>query len=183
MQNKPAAKRIIAILLLLLVIFGGVNLFWYGFKYLPYKRMAAQMQRSDDSGRPRYADTDGDYLFHLKMPGYLSFQSGYLYIVEKDYEDAAAFVADENGNLTEKNIPHVDMFIWPQMFSQTECRVTIYEETDSVWVMTNNRGEFIPDETLSAAENDRLSALFEEHESEIQEMINAAVAFWGDGLN
>ncbi|MBE6989197.1 MAG: hypothetical protein E7426_00430 [Ruminococcaceae bacterium] len=183
MQHKPVAKRIAAILLLLLVIFGGVNLFWYGFKYLPYKRMAAQMQRSDDSERPRYIYTDGEYLFHLKMPGYLSFQSGFLYIVEKDKEDAASFIADENGNLTEKNIPHVDMFIWPQMFSQPQCRVTIYEETDSVWVMTNNQGEFIPDETLSDTENDRLSVQFEEHKGEIQEMIKAAVAFWGDGLN
>lgn len=183
MQNKPAAKRIIAILLLLLAIFGGINLFWYGFKYLPYKRMAAQMQQIDAPGRPKCTYTDGEYLFRLKMPGYLSFQSGFLYIVEEDKEDAAAFFADENGNLTEKNIPHVDMFIWPQVFSRPQCRVTIYEETDSVWVMTNSRGELIPDEALSDAENDRLSVLFEEHRGEIQEMIKAAAAFWGDGLN
>ena len=117
MQNKPIAKRIIAILLLLLIIFGGVNLFWYGFKYLPYKKMAAQMQRIDASGRPKYTYTDGDYLFQLKMPGYLSFQSGFLYIVEKDKEDAASFVADENGNLTEKHTSRRYVYMAAGFFS------------------------------------------------------------------
>ena len=182
MQKKPVIKRISIVLLLLFAIFAAVNLFWYGFKYLPYKRMSEKMQLSDDSERPRYIYTDGEYLFQLKMPGYLSFQSGFLYVVKKDDEDASSFIVDENGELKEKNIPHVDMFMWPQMFSQTQCRVTIYEETDSVWVITNTRGEFIPDETLSDSENDRLSVQFEAHRNEIQEMIKAAVDFWGDGV-
>ncbi len=182
MQKKTVIKRVFAILLLLIIIFGGINLFWYVFKYLPYKKLAEKMQLSGDTGRPRYTYSYDGYLFHLKMPGYLDFQSGFLYVVKEDDEDAASFIVDEYGNLTEKNIPHVDMFIWPQMFSQTQCRVTIYEETDSVWVMTDSRAEFIPDEELSDTENDRLSELFITHRNEIREMIKAAVEFWGDGL-
>ena len=182
MRKKSLAKRIIAIFLLIVLIFGGINLFWYGFKYLPYKHMAENMQLSDDMGRPKYTYTDGEYVYRLKMPGYLSFGSGFLYVVRKDNEDAAAFVADEEGNLTEKNTPHVDIFIWPKMFSETQYGVTIYEETDSVCVVTNSRMQFIPDESLSDEENDRLYALFEAHKDEIQELIKAAVQFWGEGL-
>ena len=182
MQKRTLARQILALLLALLIIFGAVNLFWYGFRYRPYRQMTAQMQLNADSERPRYIGTDGTYLFLLKMPGYLTFKTGFLYVVEEAYQDAAAFVADENGNLTEQNIPHVDMFIWPQMFSPAEYRVTIYEETDSVWAIMDSRGEFLPDETLSDAENARVSALFDAHRSEIQEMLRAAAAFWGDGL-
>ena len=182
MQNKSVTRRIAAVFFLAIVIFGGINLFWYGYKYLPYKRMSEKMQLSGESGRPRYTATDNGYVFRLKMPGYLDFESGFLYVVRADDEDAAAFFVDENGELTEKNTPHADMFLWPQMFSPTQCRVTIYEETDSVWAMTDSKAEFIPDETLSDAENERLSVLFEEHRSEIQAMLRAAADFWGDGL-
>jgi len=89
---------------LIAVVFGGINLFWYGFKYLPYRKMADHMNLDDDSAMPRYAVTDDKYIYRVKMPGYLSFDSGFLYIGPND-DEAAVLISDNSGNLTEKIYP------------------------------------------------------------------------------
>ena len=74
------------------------------------------------------------------MPGYLSFEGGFLYVAPQLTENAAAFYVDESGTMVEKNIPHCDLFIWPQMFSETKICVTLYEETSSVSCMVDRSG-------------------------------------------
>lgn len=182
MENKSVLKRIIVIIVLIAVVFGGVNLFWYGFKYLPYKKMTDHMTLSNDSETPRYVYADDNYLYRAKMPGYLSFDSGFLYIGPND-DEAAVFVSDDNGNLTEKNIPHVDIFIWPQILSKTKYGLTIYEETCSMQFMINSRGEFLPDESLSEEETADVMALFEKHKDEIQDVLRAADELWGSKVS
>ena len=115
------------------------------------------------------------------MPGYLSFQSGFLYVGPKD-EDAAVLVADGSGDFTERNVPHVDLFIWPRMFSGAEYGVTIYEETYSRQFMVNSRGEYLPDEGVSEEEIADDRALFEKHGDEIRDVMRAARELWGDRI-
>ena len=181
MRSKTTIKRITAILILLIIVFGGINLFWYGFKYLPYKRMTGQMTLNNDPEKPRYESADNDYIYRVKLPGYLSFDSGFLYIGPND-EEAAAFVADEDGNLTEKNKPHVDMFIWPQMFSETRYGLTIYEETYSRQFLINGLGDFLTDESYSEEEKENAEELFEKHEDEIRDIMRAAKEMWGSQM-
>ena len=179
MKDRSILKRIIVVFSLIAVVFGSVNLFWYGFRYLPYKKMTAQMPLNDDPELPRYLLTDDRYIYRVKMPRYLSFDSGFLYIGPND-DEAAAFISDDDGNLTEKNKPHVDMFIWPQMFSETKYGLTIYEETYSIQCMINSRGEYLPDETVSEEEKANTRELFEKHKSEIQDILRAANELWGE---
>ena len=182
MKNKSVLKRIIVIIVLIAVVFGGVNLFWYGFKYLPYKKMTDHMTLSNDSETPRYVYADDNYIYRAKMPGYLSFDSGFLYIGPND-DEAAVFISDDDGNLTEKNIPHVDIFIWLQILSETKYGLTIYEETYSMQFMINSRGEFLPDESLSEEETADVMALFEKHKDEIQDTLRAADELWGSKVS
>lgn len=179
MRGRSVLKRIIVVFALIAVVFGGVNLFWYGFKYLPYRKMTGHMPLSNDPELPRYVFTDDHYMYRVKMPRYLSFDSGFLYIGPND-DEAAAFISDDDGNLTEKNIPHVDMFIWPQMFSETEYGLTIYEETYSMQCMINSLGEYLPDETVSEEEKANTLELFEKHKAEIQDILRAANELWGE---
>ena len=132
MREKSLKKRIIAIVLLIVVVFGGINLCWYGFKYLPYKKVADKMQLDTEAGAPRYVCENNGYTFRVKMPEYLSFQSGYIYAVDTDHVDSAGLIADEDGELSEMNVPHVDLFVWPQMFGEAKYGATIYEDTYSV---------------------------------------------------
>ena len=148
MKSTAVLKLIVTVLLVITVIFCAVNLFWYGCKYLPYKKMADKMRPGDDPEMPRYSYTDDNYLFRLKMPKYLSFASGFLYVGPND-EEAAVLYADDNGNLSETNKPHVDMFVWPQIFSRTRYGITIYEETYSMQFMMNGQGELLPDENMT----------------------------------
>ena len=182
MRDRSILKRIIVVFALIAVAFGGVNLFWYGFKYLPYRKMTEHMPLSNDSELPRYVFTDDYYMYRVKMPRYLSFDSGFLYIGPND-DEAAAFISDDDGNLTEKNIPHVDMFIWPQMFSETKYGLTIYEETYSVQCMINSRGEYLPDETVPEEERTAVRELFEKHGNEIRDILRAADGSWGETIH
>ena len=180
-ENNGILKRIIAVIVLIVIVFGGINLFWYGFKYLPYKKMADNMQFNNDSEMPRYLCTDDNYAYKLKMPGYLSFDSGYLYVGPND-EDAALLIEDDNGDIVEQNIPHVDMFVWPQMFSGTKYGITIYEETFSKQFMINSLGEYLPDENTSEEEQADDRAWFEKHKDEIQDVMRAAHELWGSQI-
>lgn len=76
------------------------------------------MQPDNSFERPRNVYMDDQYLYRLKMPGYLSFESGFLYVGPAD-EKAASFTLDENSSMTEENVPHVDMFIWPRIFDKS----------------------------------------------------------------
>ncbi len=182
MRNKPAAGRIIKLILSVVMIFTLVNLFWYQFKYKPYKEKTVAMQLSEDAERPRYTCIRNGYAYTVKMPAYLSFQSGYLYVVAESHLDSAGFVADNEGNLTEKNVSHVDLFIWPQLFSPAQYRVTVFEETESNWIIVNSAGEYIPDESLDEAERTKAEELYENHKQEILDILNAAAGLWGSGI-
>lgn len=182
MKNKSVLKRIIVIIVLIAVLFGGLNLFWYGFKYLPYKKMTDHMTLDDNPEIPRYVFIDDDYIYRVKMPGYLSFDSGFLYIGPND-DEAAVYISDGDGNLTEKNKPHVDIFIWPQVFSETRYGLTIYEETYSMQFMTNSLGEYLPDETVSEEELANAQELFEKHKVEILDTLHAAGELWGSKVS
>ena len=182
MEVRKSKKRIISIILLIVVLFGGVNLFWYVFKYLPYKKIADKMQPDTDSAAPRYVCENDGYTFRVKMPGYLAFQSGYIYVVDTEHVDSAVLISDDDGELSEMNVPHVDLFVWPQVFGKAKYGTTIYEDTYSVWAGTNGNVEFLPDETLTDEENAQTSELFEKHKNEIHEVIQAAVGFCGDDV-
>ena len=177
MKSKGILKKVILVAVLAALVFGAVNLFWYGFKYLPYKKMADRMQFNNDSEMPRYVFEDDKYLYRLKMPRYLSFDSGFLYVGPNE-EDLAVFIVDEEGNLTEQNVPHVDMFIWPKMFSETVYGVTIYEKTSSRQLIINRLGEYLPDEKITEEEKAENMALFEQHKEEIRDMLQAANELW-----
>lgn len=181
-RSKKVLKRILTVFILAAVVFAGVSLFWYGFKYLPYRNAAGKMQLNGNPEMPRYMAVSRDHLFKIKMPSFLSFESGFLYVGPAD-EQAAAFEVDEDGGLIEKNVPHVDMFIWPKIFSGAEYGITLYEENYSRQIMVDSSGAFLSGvDSLSEAEVNELRELYEKHKDEIREVISAAKDFWGDDL-
>ena len=177
--RKKVLKRILTVCILAAAVFAGIVLFWYGFKYLPYRNAAGRMQLDGDPERQRYTAVSGEHLFRIKMPGFLSFESGFFYVGPAD--ELAAFVVNEDGTLTEKNVPHVDMFIWPKIFSGAEYGVTLYEESYSVQILVDGRGELLSGiDGMSGVEEAALEELYEKHRDEIQDVISAAKDFWGD---
>ena len=182
MKNKSLLKKAVIVIRTAALLFGGLNLFWYQFKYRPYKEKTVMMQLNEDSERPKYTCTRNGYIYTLKMPGYLSFESGFLYVVPEEHQDSAMFIVDEDGNLTEKNIPHVDLFVWPQVLSEAEYRITAYEETESMWIRVNRFGDYLVDETTSDIEQKKAKELYEKHELEIRNIVDAAARLWGSNI-
>ena len=96
---------------------------------------------------------------------------------------AAAHAANSFVILIEKNKLHVDIFIWPQIFSETRYGLTIYEETYSVQFMINSLGEYLPDKDVSEEEKANALELFEKHRDEIQDILRAAKKMWGSEIS
>lgn len=183
MKNKVIWKRMILMLAAILLIFGGINAFWYVFKYMPYHKMSEKLEWNEDEELSRYAVEDEKYSYRMKMPPYLSYESGFLYVTPAEADAESGFVIDENGDAIEKNVPHVDMFIWPQMFSDTEFCVTIYEETESYMIPITKTGEYLPNEAYtSAAEQEQYKQLVQKFQSDIQDVLQAAQTMWGEYL-
>ena len=185
MNNTVIWKGMIIMLLVILILLGSINLVWYLLKYLPYKQMSNKLKYNGDSEMPRYIFQDEKYMYKIRMPRYLSFAGGFLYIspvIQGHIEDSASFYQDEDGNLFERNIPHVDMFIYPKIFSETEYGVTLYEETESCFLMTDKDGVYLPDQTLSDKENEKIQNLYNKHKDEISDILNAAKSMWGTQL-
>lgn len=180
-ERGKLRKRILAACILAAAVFAGVSLFWYGFRYLPYRKLAERMTPDSSPEMPRYTAVNGEYLFRIKMPVFLSFESGFLYVGPA--EELASFVVDGDGTLKEKNVPHVDMFIWPKIFSGAAYGVTLYEESFSRQILVDREGEFIAGiDGLSGSEETVLRELYEKHREEIRDVISAAEDFWGSDL-
>ncbi len=179
--RKKLLRLILAVCVSAAVVFAGVSLFWYGFRYLPYKNAAGRMQPDSDQEIPRYTAVSGDYLFRIKLPKFLSFESGFLYVGPAD--ELAAFIVNDDGSVTEKNVPHVDMFIWPKIFSEAGYGVTLYEESSSEQILVDGRGEFLSGvDSMSGSDEAALRELYGKHREEILDVISAAKDFWGDDL-
>ena len=179
MKEKKLWKQILVVCLLAVLVFLGVSLFWYGFKYRPYKKCVEKMSLDNDSETPRYTAVKGNYQYRVKMPRFLSFESGFLYV--GPVEELSSFVVDEEGNMTEKNTPHVDMFIWPKLFSGADYGVTLYEETYSEQVFVDRDGKLLGgNHDMSEQEETALKELYEKHRDEVQDMFLAAADFWGE---
>ena len=176
MGKKRILKGIAAVLIVAAVAFAGVCLFWYGFRYLPYHRLTERMQPEGNPEMPRYCAESGDYRFRIKMPAFLSFESGFLYVGPA--EELAGFVMEDDGTLTERNVPHVDMFIWPKILSGAAYGVTLYGEDFSEQVIVDRDGEFL--EGVSGRDEAELRELCAEHRDEIRDIMAAARDFWGD---
>ncbi len=180
-ERGKLRKRILAACILAAAVFAGVSLFWYGFRYLPYRKLAERMTPDSSPEMPRYTAVSGEYLFRIKMPVFLSFESGFLYVGPA--EELASFVVDGDGMLKEKNVPHADMFIWPKIFSGAAYGVTLYEESFSRQILVDREGEFIAGiDGLSGSEETVLRELYEKHREEIRDVISAAEDFWGSDL-
>ena len=152
----------------LAVCFLILNAVWIPVKYIPYRKLCKGLRNNPDGGVGiQYRTESGDYDFRVKMPGYLSFEGGFLAV------DAVG-----NGH---------SLFIWPQTGGETLFGAMI-EELESptsgrlTQIYVSKDLEYLDElntwPTASAADLQHNKALYEAHLDELRGLMDAAKSQW-----
>ena|GEM_PF-4718043 len=188
----------------LLLAFLVLNAVWLPVKYFPYKAFCRQFSNASDIGKgTQYQTISGDYAFRVKMPGYLSFESGFLAVepAERALQNAdpalirgtdarepdAASQQEPQQTKTE-----AALFIWPQPFGETEYGVMIFEQESPTMthatqfiirkdLTLSEQKNHLPDETPEQAQHNK--ELYEANLDAVRGLMDAAMQQWGDLLS
>ena len=184
----------------LLTAFLVLNCIWIPVKYIPYKKLCRDFGGNPDGGKgTQYVLHSDGYIFHVKMPGYLGFEGGFLSVEPVSQQtDHSAFepivrgsdmrTADpEEAEQTVIEAEPGTLFIWPQISGETEFGVMIVQQ------QTANRASFsqfyiskdleyldekntLPDDTPERKQQNH--ALYEAHLDEVRGLMDAAKKQW-----
>lgn len=163
----------------LTVCFLILNAVWIPVKYLPYRKLCGGLRHDPDSGKgTKFCAESGDYIFRVSMPGYLSFDGGFLSVEP---------VSGIGGQNADAGSPASCLFIWPQPGRETKFGVMIFEqESPSMTHLTqmyiSKDLEYLDElntwPTASAAELQHNKALYEVHLDELRGLMDAAKSRW-----
>lgn len=177
MKKKVSTFQKLSIMLIvILLFFGSLNFAWYVLKYRPYQQFVSKMTLGDDPELPRYYASDEKYTYIVKMPGYLSYGSGFMHVEPLGADE---IYVDENGELLSDSDTSVGMFIWPGVFGETRYGATIWEGEESWQLYINEKLEYIPYEHELPTEIEANQKLISKYQTEIEEVMAAAQAMWG----
>ena len=167
-QRGKLLKVISLLATVLAVCFVILNAVWLPVKYIPYRKLCKELREHPDGGKGiQYSTESGDYVFRVKMPGYLSFKSGFLAV------DAVG-----NGH---------SLFIWPQPGSETRFGAMIFEhESTSMTHLTqiyiSKELKYLDEQnTWQGASPEELQhnkAIYEAHLDEVRSLMDAAKSKW-----
>ncbi len=154
------------------IIFMGANILFFIAKWYPYRQC---MNSMDTMSRDEGIRNEGHYLYKVKMPTYLGFDSGFLHVGPGDEE--LPVVTSEGDFLYEGN-QYVDLVIRPQVFGPTQMSVSVLTKEGLVHVPINSDVQYLPRLSGSEEENERCRAILRENEDQIRELIDAAEEKW-----
>ena len=185
-----------AVLLTCFLVLNGI---WLPVKYIPYKKLCKAFEQNPDSGKGQQYILESDgFIFHVKMPGYLGFEGGFLSVESAAGQtDRSAFApiirgsdARTGSDTQQETVSNPDpsiLFIWPQPSGETKFGIMImqqqtqnfssfsqfYISKDLEYLDTENT---LPNETQEQTQQNH--ALYEAHLDEVRGLMDAAKKQW-----
>ncbi len=180
--------RIMSICASVLIIgFLVLNAVWFPAKYFPYKALCRGFSESANIGAgTQYTKESGEYLLTVKMPGYLSFEGGFLAV--EPVSAPAAFDESTSPEAFSGAYPK-RLFIWPAIGGEPEFGIMILKEQTQNWgtfsqFYINSDLEYLDEKnTLPTDPPERTQeshALYEANLDAVRGMMDAAKAQWKD---
>ena len=186
MKKTRFMKAMSAVFCLLLVCFIIWNGVWLFVRYLPYRQLAKGMKRDSLGKGTGYSYSDGKYDYYVKMPGYLSFEGGFLRV---NPIGGYGIKTDEEGALTSSDGNTLSLFIWTK---GTESKETEYgalidvfisdDESEMYMLYVDTSLNYIPHEQDTDTDISRSQELIDENRAELEGLMSAAQKQWGDSL-
>ena len=178
-KRISAAKKLMILFAIILIIFGVINAVWYfGYK-ATYDELASKMDQTIDKidgMTKRYTKIVDNYSFVLKMPAYLG-EGGFLSV--GDTEGAVTEI-DSNNDSVSSNGTYITLYIWPQRFGGYRMGLDFYDEATDLWeqIYINSDLTIVSTENLDNQHVKYLEELLSDYVTEIQQLINAAETLW-----
>ena len=181
-ENKKMSpfKKLLILLIVILLIFAGINLSWYFFKFRPYKQLAENFNAvniGDNEELQRYSLEKDGYYFNIKMPAYLGFEGGYCRVsTSNGYEYA---VDIENDDVDESKVIGLTLYYYPRIFQEDQYAIFIETSSDFTPLDISKDLKYIPAEGESKAETEDHENMIRENFEEIEKLMNEAISVWG----
>lgn len=173
-------KKLMILFVVLLAIFGIINIVWYfGYK-ATYDKLASKMDTEETSigqeSRIAYYKIAGKQKCILGMPSYLS-NGGQLCV---SAEEGYIPEYDDDGNIISDNGIYVSLYIWPQFLGGYKLGVDFYSEKDGIWEQIYIDSEFnlVDTESMDPLLVEESQKLIDEHSDTIGKLINTAEEVW-----
>ncbi len=170
-------KKLLIMLIIILLIFGGMNLAWYILKKRPYDKLAEQLSESGLFGDTHYELEKGSYHFVVKMPGYLGYEGGFCRVdevsVETDINDTDAESQDE------PVVSEISLYYWPGIFEKDDAfglDMTVGNDFEMVFITEDL--EYVVFEGESEAESEYYKGLLEDNIDRVRGLMDAAKSVW-----
>ena len=178
LKRSKMTKFMTIVFSVFLVIFAIWNVTWYFLKYRPYHALCSEMQSSDIGKGIQFRTEDAQFSYVVKMPGYLSFSSGFISV--SPIENNRIYF-DENSAPVAESASYATLFIWPQIKGETEYGVIIAEGNTLYQINIDKSLAFIP----YGEQNNNIGMyekMLAEHRDEIEMLMNAVQNMWGNNL-
>ena len=180
--RKKVWKRLLILLIVILALFAGINLFWLLTTKLPYdgyiNKVELVYDETDEEVFFYQKNIDG-YCYTVNPPEYLAY-GGFLSVgTEEGY---VAEINDE-GEVISSNGLDVSLYIWPGLFGNIEYGVFFLDEGKGVFEQVEVDGNlnYIPDKGNEENEEftQYIESLIQENKDEIKHMMEGAGKLWG----
>lgn len=178
LKNMTAAKKLTAFAVTILVVFAGINLFWFISQGLLYYGYAGATDKKIDeyTGEVSYSKKIGQYGCLVSKASYLA-SDGFL-SVGKPY----GLEADENGCPIGDTGLNIALFIWPQPTGSYKYGLLINDYSRAVSFMQiyiDKDINYLPRDPQNTEYNHLAEELVKENDELIKEEMNLAKKLWG----
>ena len=181
MNKQKNIKKVLIFGILVLSIYGVINLIWLIGVKMEYDAYSKNMkkvvsQEEEDVARISYYKTKNGYTYSIKSPSYLS-NNGFVTVAK---EEGYVAEIDEEGNLIADNGVCVTLFIWPTLFAETQYGIDIWSEKEGIsyQLYIDKNGNYIPEDASNIELNEYYESIMKEYETEIQKLLKLVEKQW-----
>lgn len=144
------SKRIIIVVAVLIVLFSGLNIFWYAYREYRYNPL---IENIPENYGIRIVSIDG-YSYSVTKPGYLEFKG--------------------NLSLTDEENPSGGLIIWPEFPKGYTVAVTLPDGETNVSVYIDADGNYLPEKNSKNRKE-----LYDANYDTVIDLITRANNMWG----
>ena len=176
-------KKLMILLMVILLIFGGWNLSWYLLKFRPYQKLAENLELinigGDDEMQRYYLEKDG-YSFTIKMPGYLGFEGGFCRVSTYNNFEYSVDLNEETKE-DPNEITGYSLYYYPAIFGEDDYGFFVETHDGFTPMHVSKDLEFVnvPEEELSKADIEEDKKLIKENYEALEKLMEQAISMWG----
>lgn len=176
LKNMKASKKLTVLALTILVVFAGINLFWFISKGLPFYGYCSKVDKKESPFDVMYTKKIGEYNYLIDKVPYLSYE-GFLMVGEP-----YGMETDKNGKLIGDTGLNIILYIWPRFTGDYKYGLLINDYSHAISFMQiyiDENVNYLPSDPNNTEYNEKAEKLVKENYDAIKNQMDAAKELWG----